>query len=74
MCDLFHVDQNVNRDDRKTATPRRVIQSLLELRAALAERRGSPEESRRTLREAQRLFAEMGATGHAERVAGELGR
>jgi len=46
---------------------------LLELRAALAERRGSPQEAIRRVREAQRLFAEMGATGHAERLARELG-
>lgn len=45
---------------------------LLELRAALAECRGSPQEASRRLREAQRLFAEMGATGHAERLAREL--
>jgi tetratricopeptide (TPR) repeat protein len=47
---------------------------LLEVRAALAERCGRPQESRQSLREAQRGFAEMGATGHAERVARELGR
>jgi hypothetical protein len=46
---------------------------LLEVRAALAERRGNPQEARRTLREAHRLYAEMGATGHANRLARELG-
>jgi hypothetical protein len=45
---------------------------LLELRAALAERRGDPQEGRRQLREAQRLYTEMGATGHAKRLAREL--
>jgi tetratricopeptide (TPR) repeat protein len=47
---------------------------LLEVRAALAQRRGSPQEARRSLREAQRLFAEMGATGHAKRLAPDLDR
>jgi adenylate cyclase len=46
---------------------------LLEVRAALAERRGDPQEVRRRLREAHHLYTEMGATGHAERLAGELG-
>jgi len=46
---------------------------LLEVRAALAERRGSLQEARRKLREAHRLYTEMGATGHAERLARELG-
>jgi tetratricopeptide (TPR) repeat protein len=45
---------------------------LLEVRAALAERRGDAQEARRILREAHRLYTEMGATGHAERLAEEL--
>jgi len=45
---------------------------LLEARAALAERRGDPQQVRRKLREAHRLYTEMGATGHAERLAREL--
>jgi hypothetical protein len=45
---------------------------LLEVRATLAERRGDPQEARRILREAHRLYTEMGATGHAERLAEEL--
>jgi tetratricopeptide (TPR) repeat protein len=48
------------------------LPSLLEVRAALAELRGSPQEARRQLREAHRLYTEMGATGHAERLAREL--
>jgi len=48
------------------------LPSLLELRANLAERRGNPQEAGRNLREAHRLFTEMGATGHAERLAREL--
>jgi tetratricopeptide (TPR) repeat protein len=47
---------------------------LLEVRAALAERCGGPQEAERRLRESHRLYTEMGATGHAERLAGELGR
>jgi hypothetical protein len=46
---------------------------LLEVRATLAERRGDSQEARRHLREAHRLYTEMGATGHAERLAKELG-
>jgi class 3 adenylate cyclase/tetratricopeptide (TPR) repeat protein len=46
---------------------------LLEVTAALAERRGSPQEARERLREAHRLYTEMGAAGHAERLARELG-
>jgi tetratricopeptide (TPR) repeat protein len=46
---------------------------LLEVRAALAERRGNPQEARRRLREAHRLYTEIGATGHAKRLAKELG-
>jgi hypothetical protein len=45
---------------------------LLEIRAALAERRGNPQAARRRLREAHRLYTEMGATGHARRLAKEL--
>jgi class 3 adenylate cyclase/tetratricopeptide (TPR) repeat protein len=44
----------------------------LEVRAALAERRGNPQEGRRQLREAHRLYTEMGAAGHAKRLAQEL--
>ena len=45
------------------------------LLAAVEEQRGQlgTDTSERHLREAHRLFTEMGATGHAERVARELG-
>ena len=43
-----------------------------ECRAELARRRGDDEACLRQLREAHRLYTEMGATGHAERVALEL--
>jgi adenylate cyclase len=46
---------------------------LLEVRAALAERRGNSQEAGQKLREAHRLYSEMGATGHAERLERELG-
>jgi tetratricopeptide (TPR) repeat protein len=49
------------------------VPPLLEVRAALAERRGDEQEARRKLHEAHRLYTEMGATGHAERLAKELG-
>ncbi len=45
-----------------------------ECRAALARRREDEEGSLHHLREAHRLYTEMGATGHAERVARELER
>jgi tetratricopeptide (TPR) repeat protein len=49
------------------------LPSLLEVRAALAERRGDPQQARRRLREAHRLYNEMAATGHAERLGKQLG-
>jgi tetratricopeptide (TPR) repeat protein len=42
--------------------------------ARLAERAGDAAARERELREAQRLWSDMGATGHAERVARELAR
>jgi hypothetical protein len=42
-------------------------------RAELSRLRGDGGASERDLREAHRLFTEMGATGHAERLARELG-
>ena len=45
----------------------------LEERAALSEIDGDKETSRSELREAHRLYSEMGATAHAERLARELG-
>jgi len=41
-------------------------------RAELARQGGDEEERERELREAHRLFTEIGATGHAERLVGEL--
>ena len=38
----------------------------------LAECRGNPQEARGKLREAHGLYTEMGATGHAKRLAREL--
>ncbi len=46
---------------------------LEELRAELADRHGDATGSERHLRDAHRLYIEMGATGHAERLARELG-
>jgi hypothetical protein len=43
-----------------------------EERAELARLRGDDTTCERELREAHRLFAEMDATGHAERLAREL--
>ena len=44
-----------------------------EQRAGLARACNDPEAWERELREAQRLFSELGAGPHAERVARELG-
>jgi len=49
------------------------LPSLHEERGRLARALQRPSEADRELREAQRLYTEMGATGHAERLAGELG-
>jgi class 3 adenylate cyclase len=46
---------------------------LHEARAELERACGDAAAAERELREAQRLYAEMGATGHAERLARELG-
>ena len=40
--------------------------------AELARQSGDSEGHQRELREAHRLFSEIGASGHAERLAGEL--
>jgi hypothetical protein len=44
-----------------------------EARAELARLRDDDAARERELREAHRLYVEMGATGHAERLAKELG-
>ena len=40
--------------------------------AELARQNGDEQERERELREAHRLFTDIGATGHAERLAEEL--
>ena len=40
--------------------------------AELAHQNGDEDEHQRELREAHRLFTDVGATGHAERLAGKL--
>jgi class 3 adenylate cyclase len=45
----------------------------VELRARLAELRGEEAEREHQLREAHQIYAEIGATGHARRLATELG-
>jgi class 3 adenylate cyclase/tetratricopeptide (TPR) repeat protein len=49
-----------------------VAPHVLEARAVLAGIDGDDEQREAKLREAHRLFTEIGATGHAERLAGEL--
>ena len=46
---------------------------IQELRAELAGTRGDREGQDRNLRQAHRLFTEMGATGHARRLAKVIG-
>jgi len=46
---------------------------LIEERARLARDVGDSRGAARLLREAQRAFAEMGAAGHAARLADEIG-
>ncbi len=48
------------------------IPHVHETRARLAHRAGDEAAFERELREAQRLHTEMGATGHAARLAREL--
>ncbi|MGH7821026.1 MAG: hypothetical protein ACREQ9_14780, partial [Candidatus Binatia bacterium] len=47
--------------------------AILEARARLARTSGDDAEAARHLREALALYVEMGASGHATRLAGELG-
>ncbi len=62
-----------NLDDCIEATEARVYEPFLyRVRAELAQLLGDEATHERELREAHRLFTEMGATGHAERVAREL--
>jgi len=49
------------------------VPQVHEERAALAQLLGDDATRQRELREAHRLYTEMGATGHAERLAEELG-
>jgi hypothetical protein len=46
---------------------------IVETRARLAGLLGDAAACQRGLRDAQRLYVEIGATGHAERLAKELG-
>jgi adenylate cyclase len=56
------------------AIPDRFFEASLRLeRAELARLRGDEAGRRRLLAEAQRMFSEIGASGHAERVRKELG-
>ena len=56
---------------RQTET--KSLEPLIHVELAELERQSGDEEGReRELREAHRLFTEIGATGHAERLTGEL--
>jgi len=51
---------------------RLVVPRLLERRADIASQRGDAAAAEAALREAHRLYAEMGADGHAQRLAREI--
>ena len=55
------------------STGQRSVEPMIHVELAeLAHQNGSEDERQRELREAHRLFAEIGSTGHAERLSGEL--
>jgi hypothetical protein len=59
--------------DLSRETGARAYEPLVHVELAeLARQSGDQEEHQRELREAHRLFTEIGASGHAERLAGEL--
>ena len=64
---LDAADALIERTHAFAMTPR-----IAEARAELAALRGDPDRQRTQLREAHRLYTEMGATGHAQRLAREL--
>jgi tetratricopeptide (TPR) repeat protein len=64
---LNRVEELIDQMGAESRRPR-----LEELRAEHALARGNTDGRDRHLREAHRLFTEMGATGHAERIANEL--
>jgi hypothetical protein len=49
------------------------LRALLEVRAALADRGGRLRQARPMLRDAYRLYTDMGAIGDAERLAMQSG-
>jgi hypothetical protein len=58
---------------RAEGGPHIVLPEIFEARAELASALGESDERQRHLREAHRLYAEMGADGHAARLARVLG-
>ena len=68
------IDQSISAASRSIATSgARGLEPLLaETRAEVALQRRDSGAHRAQLSEAQRLYAELGATGHAERLAREL--
>ena len=81
---LLHPEVNGSREDIEAeiepaealvreSGARGLLPAVLEVRAELARREGDETEVEQLLREAHRLYSEMGASGHAQRLAGELG-
>ena len=64
---LAEVEDLIGRTGNQLWTP-----TALEIRAELASVAGKAAERAAALEEAQRLYAERGATGHAERIARQL--
>jgi class 3 adenylate cyclase/tetratricopeptide (TPR) repeat protein len=59
--------------ERLTATGQRGLEPMVHVELAeLARQRGDEEQWERELREAHRLFTEIGATAHTERIADQL--
>ncbi len=60
-----------NRAERQGSRP--LLAQIHEAYAELGRCLGDDDAHERELREAHRLYTEIGATGHAERVGGEWG-
>jgi hypothetical protein len=64
---LAEVEELIDRTGNHLWTP-----AALEIRAELASARGKAAERVAALKEAQSIYIERGATGHAERIARQL--
>ena len=60
-------------EDTRVGTYQAMRQEVELLGTELARREEDATEAEQLLREAHRLYTEMGASGHAQRLAAELG-